>query len=61
MAGEGKRKRKQLSEDSQLNSTLWELAELLAEIAAEDGKAAGEAIKDQPNDSTNAAGEATTG
>ena len=56
-----KRKRKQLSEDSRLNSTLWELAELLAEIATKDGKPADEAIKHQPNDSADAADEATAG
>ena len=60
MLGKGKG-RPGLSGDSLLNSTLWELAELLAEIAAEDGKPASEANKNQPNDSTNAAGEATTG
>ena len=54
-----KRKRKQLSEDPRLDSTLWELAEVLAEIAGEDGKPAGDAIKHRPNESTNAAGEAT--
>ena len=58
---EEKRKRKQLSVDSRLDSTLWELAAVLAEIAAKDGKLADEAIKDQANDSTNAAGEATAG
>ena len=55
----GKRKREQLSEDSLLDSALWELAEVLTEIAAEDGKPAGDAIKHRPNESTNAASEAT--
>ena len=54
-----KRKRKQLSEDSRLNSTLWELAELLVEIATKDAKPAGEAIKHQASDSTDGADEAT--
>ena len=58
---EEKRKRKQLTEDSRLNSMLWELAELLAEIATKDEKPAGEAIKHQPNDLTDSADEATAG
>ena len=51
---EGKGKRKQLSKDSRLDAALWELAEVLAEIAAKNEQPAGEAVKDQTNDSTNA-------
>ena len=58
---EGKGKRKELSEDSRVDSTLWALAELLAEIAAKAGKPAGEEIEHQPNNSTNTAGGATAG
>ena len=58
---EENRQPKQLREDSQLNSTLSELAELPADIATKDENLVGEAIKDLPNDSTQAVDEAPVG
>ncbi len=58
---EGKGKRKHLSEDPRVDAAMWALAEILAEITAKDRKPGDEAIKDQPEDLTLPAGEATAG
>ena len=50
---EGKRKREQLSEDASLDAALWELAEVLAEIAPKGKNPASSAAKHRPNDSKN--------
>ena len=52
MEGKGKRGKGSISEDSRLNTALRELAEVLAEIAANGKNPEIPSVKNRPNDST---------